>query len=65
MLLPNSPLQSPGMLGKAVRFRHCPATVSAACSDPVFGSGAGEKPIEPLRLTGLGKVARASQETGP
>jgi hypothetical protein len=25
----NTSLQSPGMLGKAVKIRHCPATVSA------------------------------------
>ena len=69
------------MLGKAVKLRHCPATVSAPARRPVL-SGEGreparvfppvaEIPCEPLQVIlfgcACGKVAGkgASQETGP
>ncbi len=66
------------MLGKAVKLRHCPATVSAPASGPFHWAGQGtslglsakrgELPSEPLQ-TDLrlweGGWRSASQETGP
>ena len=61
------------MLGKAVKFRHCPATVSAL--RPAAVSSAGVEPSRNRRFSAFlipleifsGKVAGAgaSQETGP
>jgi len=66
------------MLGKAVKARHCPATVSAPAAKSVMGRGQdtsrsfadGEKLWQPLKASPgfvFGKVAGegASQETGP
>ncbi len=67
------------MLGKAVKFRHCPATVSAPASQAVVSARAGHQPgllrhrgraRRPLKMSPwliFGKVAGegASQETGP